>query len=190
MSDSKRVVVFVCTFNLCRSVSAQYFLGKFLLERGKKLSDSIEVTSRGIVSKEMSALLKEKGIPEPGFGQSCRRQILDIAAKHGIDVSEHKSKRLSGELAARADLIITMESFQKKEVLALYPDNDRKVFTFREFFEISGPTIVEDSFSLPQFDPLTDEYGYPYEYDDQTMEAIKGFLSQGVEKILRFLKVA
>lgn len=190
MSGSKRVVVFVCTFNLCRSVSAQYFLGKFLLERGKRLSDSIEVTSAGIVSKDMSSLLKEKGVPEPDFGQTCRRQILDIAAKHGIDISEHKSRRLSEEMADRADLIITMESFQKKEVLALYPQSDRKIFTFREFFEISGPTIVEDSFTLPQVDPLTGEYGYPYEYDDQTMDAVKGFLNQGLDKILRFLNVA
>jgi len=189
MSKPKQIVVFVCTFNHCRSVSAEYFLGKFLLERSKRLADSIEVTSGGIVSREMSALLKEKGVPEPHSGQSCRQQILDIASRHGIDVSAHRSKRLSEKMVTRAALIITMESFQKKEVLSLYPQSDRKVFTFREFFEISGPSIVEDSFTLPQLDAVTGEYGYPYEYDYQTMDAIKGFLGQGLEKILRFLNI-
>ncbi len=189
MEKFKRMVVFICTFNGCRSVSAEYFLRKLLSEKYKRLSGKIEITSAGIVSERLSALLREKGIPEPKFGTPCRPQIIEIASRYGINVSNHRSKRFSRELADKADLILTMEEFQKGEILDRFPQTNGKVFTFRQFLGLSGPTIIEDSFTLPKYNPDTHEYAYPYEYDSRTVEAIGECLSQEVEKIVRFFNL-
>jgi protein-tyrosine-phosphatase len=189
MKGYQRKVVFVCTFNGCRSVVAEHFFKKWLLENDQRFLKEIDVTSGGIVSKKLSTLLKEKGIPEPEFGTTCRPQIIEIALKYGIDVSNHKSKIFSRELADKADLILTMEEFQKEEILSRFPQTNGKVFTFREFFGLSGQTIIEDSFTLPKYNPDTREYAYPYEYDGQTIEAIEKCLRQGMEKILEFLNL-
>lgn len=185
----KLMVVFVCSFNGCRSVVAEYFLRKVFLEKDKELSSKVEITSAGMVSKKLSELLRQKGIPEPRFGKACQQQVIEIASKRGVDVSKHKSKAFDRDLAERANLIITMEEFQKREILSRYLQSNGKVFTFREFFEISDPIIVEDSFALPEYNADTGWFGYPYEYDELTMDVIKQCLTQGVEKILNFLNL-
>lgn len=189
MGESQRTVAFVCTFNGCRSVAAEYFLRKLLSGKDKRWVEKVEIKSGGIVSEKMSALLREKGIPEPEFGTTCGQEIIEIASKYGIDVSNHESKTFSRELADKADLILTMEEFQKGEIFVRYPQSNGKVFTFREFFEISGPTIIEDSSTLPRYNPDTREYAYPYEFNEKTIGAIGKCLIQGIEKILEFLNL-
>jgi len=181
-------VVFVCNFNQCRSVAAEYFLRKLLLEKDKKLFNRVEITSAGIVFKKILRLLEQKGIPEPQFGKNCSQQVIEIASGHGIDISNHTSKPFSEDLAEGADLIVTMEEFQKREILSRYSQADGRVFTFREFFGISGSTIIEDSFTLPEYDPDTDHYAFPYEFDEQTIDAVERCLRRGLKKFCRWFK--
>ena len=183
----KRMILFVCTFNLNRSVCAEYFLRRELARRGKELLKEIEVTSAGIVTEEVERLLKEKGIPSPKFGESPPRQIIEIGFKKGIDLSNHKSRLLDNSLVEKSDLIITMDGAQKNAILSLYPQAKGKVFTFREFLSFSNfPSIIEDSLTLPQYDPEVG-YKYPYEYDEQVMSSIEQCIKEGVEKFTSFL---
>jgi protein-tyrosine-phosphatase len=183
MAKSRPTITFICTFNACRSVVAEHFLRKLLLDKNIELSRRVEITSAGVVSKEVSENLKQNRIPEPQFGNGCHHQVIEIASKRGIDISTHRSKLFEEALAEKADLIITMEKFQKREILSHYPHKDGMVFTFREFFGISGPTIIEDSFTLPEFDSVTGHYGFPYEFDEQAIAAVEECLSQGLNKL-------
>lgn len=188
MTKSRPTIIFVCTFNACRSVVAEHFLRKLILEKNIELSSRVEIASAGVVSREVSQELKQNQIPEPHFGNGCHHQVIEIASRRGIDISTHRSKPFDEALAEKADLIITMEKFQKREILSSYPDNDGMVFTFREFFGISGPTIIEDSFTLPESDSDTGHYAFPYEFDEQAIAAVEECLSQGLNKLCRWFE--
>jgi protein-tyrosine phosphatase len=183
------MVVFVCDFNVHRSVSAEYLLRKLLQQRFSKLSKEIEVSSAGLPTQEIVQRMNQKGVPLPVFGRGSSRQIREIAFRKGITLSTHKSKLFNRDLAERADLIITMGIFHKREVLAQYPQSYGKVLTFREIFDISGPLIVEDSLIVPNYDPDTHEHVHSYELEEQMMEEIKRCFNQGAEKILGFLNL-
>lgn len=187
----KRFVLFLCNFNMCRSPSAERFLIRELAQKEPKLLEKIEVISAGIINKEVGQLFERRGIPVPEFGRSPNEQLIEIGLKRGINLLNHKSKLLNSSMAEAAHLIITMDGNQKRTVLSLYPQTKGRVFTFREFLGASNLpaiTIVEDSVTLPQYEPETGRYYYPYEYDDQAVESAKQCVRQGIERFISYLQ--
>jgi arsenate reductase len=78
------LVLFVCVGNTGRSQMAEAYFRSFA-------GDSVEVTSAGTTPGEK---------PEP--------LVVQAMAEDGIDISDARSKSLDPQVAARADLIITM----------------------------------------------------------------------------------
>jgi len=83
-------VLFVCTGNTCRSPLAEAVARREIEAREWT---AIEVGSAGVAAVE--------GAPA---SEGSRR----AAARHGIDLSTHRSRSLSPALAEAADLILTM----------------------------------------------------------------------------------
>ncbi len=182
-----RLVIFTCTFNRCRSAIAEYFLCKLLQQDYINLAGSIAVSSAGIVTEDVVQLSNQLGIPVPRFGSHPPQQIIDICLNKGIDISSHRSAPFDGKMANRAHLIITMEHVQKAAILSQYPQSQGKVFTFREVFAVSGPTVIEDSLNIPAYIPDTCDYAFSDEFAKQTVSEIEQYLKQGVDKILSLL---
>jgi len=82
-------VLFVCTGNIFRSVSAEYFLRKYLSENN---IEGINVSSAGTISK------KEDFSPE----------VLRILISLGVNPLSHKQRKLTKEIIEESDLIIPM----------------------------------------------------------------------------------
>ena len=182
------LIIFVCTFNRCRSAIAEYFLCKLLQQDYKNLADSILVSSAGIVTEDVVQLSNQLGIPVPAFGGHPPQQIIDICLNSGIDISSHRSTPFNGKMAKRAQLIITMEDVQKAAILTRYPQSHRKVFTFREVFGISGATVIEDSLNIPAYISDIRDYAFSDEFARQTVSQIEQYLKQGMNKILALLE--
>jgi protein-tyrosine-phosphatase len=89
-------LVFVCTGNICRSPLAEGIMKDCILDEiesgGEPLP--IKVSSAGTSAVD--------GFPASEYS-------VEAAARHGIDISAHRSTQLSDGIVNAADLILTME---------------------------------------------------------------------------------
>jgi len=94
-------VLFVCTGNTCRSPMAEVIARRRVAELGW---EQVEVASAGVAA----------GDDSPASGGSVR-----AAARHGLDLSDHRSTFLTQALVDEADLILTMSSGHLPRVVQL-----------------------------------------------------------------------
>jgi protein-tyrosine-phosphatase len=83
-------ILFVCTGNTCRSPLAEALLRSKLQERGV---DGVTVGSAGTGAWD---------------GAPASEGAYLVALEHGLDLSDHRARLLTRELATGADLVLTM----------------------------------------------------------------------------------
>ena len=83
-------ILFVCTGNTCRSPLAEGIARAELERRGWK---NVRVASAGLAAAE---------------GDAASREAVVVAARHGVDLAGHRSRPLTSEMTAWADLILGM----------------------------------------------------------------------------------
>lgn len=117
-------LLFICTGNTCRSPMAEGLL-KQLLGAGT----GWEVASAGICAAN--------GMPaSPG--------AVDALKEKGVDLSRHRSRRLTAAMADGADLLIGMTRGHCDAIRALAPQSGDKVFLLKSFGIAQCPTDIYD----------------------------------------------
>ena len=120
-------VLFVCTGNTCRSPLAAAAL---IAELGAD-ADRVEVRSAGTSAWE---------------GQPASDGTRDVAAREGIDLSSHRSRRATAPLVRAADFVFVMEPLHRIAVEALGAPRER-VHVLSEWPEPGEPGLpVSDPF--------------------------------------------
>jgi protein-tyrosine phosphatase len=99
-------VLFVCTGNTCRSPMAAGALRKELGEE----SAQVDTSSAGTAAWE---------------DQPATPEAIAVTAADGVDLSAHRSRRVTPAALRRADLVLVMESGQVGTVQALGADASR-----------------------------------------------------------------
>jgi protein-tyrosine-phosphatase len=115
-------IVFLCYGNICRSPLAAAFAGQRL--RG------VDIESAGFHQQQ---------------GRSCPEKIQRISNSFGMDLSGHRSRRVTPELLANADLVIAM-------------DNENLNCLRREFPEVLERTTLLGLFTNPPALAIADPY--------------------------------
>ena len=107
------LVLFVCTGNLCRSPSAEWFLAQRLSEAGQV---EVTVESAGTMgtSSKLPAELQKEG------------------ATYGLDLSAHIPRKIDADTLSRADIVLGMERSHLREIVLADPPSFRNSFTLRE----------------------------------------------------------
>ena len=130
-------ILFVCTGNSCRSVMAEGLFKKMVSGR----ADEFEVSSAGISAMD-------------GFPASP--ETVRVMESEGVDVSDHRSRRLKADMVNDMDKIFVMERMHKDWILRFFPKVKSKVFLLTEFHaanpdnpcevDIPDPIQMSDSF--------------------------------------------
>ena len=155
MEGPYRTITVVCTGNVCRSPMAASLLSHALKAEEEPLR-SIEVHSAGV-----SAF---SGDPASGNAGKALKPV-------GLDLSRHRSRSLSEQLADRSDLILTMTSGHMDAIRLMHPDLKAPVYRFCEWID-SGSKEVPDPF------------GGPLDLYVETRD----HLAEAIPSIIRFLK--
>lgn len=102
-------ILFICIGNICRSPMAEGFLKRALPDKA--------VLSAGINAVD--------GAPADPLSVQLMRE-------HGIDISAHRARSLAIWMVSDADVILTMDGWQKRFIEINYPDSKCKVFRLCE----------------------------------------------------------
>ncbi len=115
-------ILFVCTGNSCRSPMAEALLAKLLSER---LTVAIEeVALKGFH-------IHSAGIQAFSGGQASRNAV-EVMAERGIDISGHRARPVTRQLAEEADLIIALSPSHRWQLVQWNRDIADKVEVIRE----------------------------------------------------------
>ncbi|QHI70875.1 low molecular weight protein arginine phosphatase [Tichowtungia aerotolerans] len=124
MSETKKLLIFVCTGNTCRSPMAEGLLRA-------RLPDNCgwEVMSAGVCAAE---------------GWPVSEHAITALREKKIDISGLTSTTLTPDLIERADLLVTMTSGHQAAVLAAVPESQDKVFLLKSFGVAKCAADIDD----------------------------------------------
>lgn len=149
-----RDILFVCTGNICRSPMAEGILKSRLDER------DYSVSSAGTHAYE--------GLPASNKG------IL-ICRDEGIEIGDHSSRSVSGDLLNDADLVLVMERDHQIVIENSFPEFKNKVHLLREF-------------GRAQNDVTGAEVDDPVGGDIETYRQCFDLLSEEIDRIIPILQ--
>jgi len=107
-------IVYVCTANVNRSAMAAALTSRALSRHGLPVTVSSAST-----------------MDRPGYPPTP--STLTVLRNKGIDAAGHRSRTLSADIVAGADLVLTMERMHLRAAAVLSPGAFDKTFTLKEF---------------------------------------------------------
>jgi protein-tyrosine phosphatase len=119
-------ILVVCAGNLSRSPLAEALLRTRLAAVGRRP----QIASAGLIAD---------------LGQPAEELTETLARGHGIDLSAHRSRPLEPDMLRRADLVLTMEQEQRRQMLAMAPLAAGKLYLLGHWIgsEIADPYLQD-----------------------------------------------
>ncbi len=166
-------VLFVCTANIARSAYAARRARGYLPPGGDLRIDS--AGTYGLAGQPMS------------------QEMSAVLTARGGDPGGHLAQRVSAELVAGADLVLTMEAAHRAFLLDEFPAAAAKVFTLRQFAaavdavppEVPGRDLVAAAFRTrpPAGVDVADPYRRGAAANAATADEIDGLLAVIVPRL-------
>ena len=121
-----RSVLFVCTANRCRSPMAETLFKQEVARRGEAAQWQIQ----------SAGTWTEQGVPATQFSQI-------VMARRQLDLTQHRSQLVDGELLRTADIILVMTQNHRESLQAEFPEIAERVYLLSQLvdrkFDIEDP---------------------------------------------------
>jgi protein-tyrosine phosphatase len=132
-------VLFVCTYNLCRSPMAAALFTDMV---GPDEISDWNIGSAGTWAKN--------GLPALDL-------IKQLMGMNGLDIEDHLSREITKDILASYSLVLTMERGHKEALVMEYPEMENKIFMLSEmsgtFWSIPDPIGL----NLHQYNQIANE---------------------------------
>lgn len=124
MAEEKKTILFVCTGNTCRSPMAEILFSAMIKD------SSYEAASAGLAAFD---------------GDHATTAAILAMGEKGLDLNQHKSRRLTEKMAADAYQIITMTHNHKEHLLLHLPEVGHKTKSFKDIMgeDIDDPFFLD-----------------------------------------------
>jgi len=123
----EKLILFVCTGNICRSPMAEYIL-------------------RARMGDESGWIVASTGLAAC-HGMSASQAAITVLREEGIDLTPHRSRPLDRQWVDAASVIVVMTSAHREQIRMLYPDATERVFLLGSFG--GGGRDVPDPIGCP-----------------------------------------
>ncbi|MGH2537774.1 MAG: low molecular weight protein arginine phosphatase [Candidatus Promineifilaceae bacterium] len=154
MSKRQRVnILIVCTANICRSPVVEAILQQKLAAAGRK----------GWLVHSMGTWASA--------GQAASALSVQLMAEQGIDISRHRSRQVTPEALAAAELILTMEAGHAEALRVEFPAQADKVYLLSQ---MSG-----------QNHNVADPYGRRRPAYEHMVREVESLIEDGLDEIIR-----
>ncbi|MCS7258189.1 MAG: low molecular weight protein arginine phosphatase [candidate division WOR-3 bacterium] len=121
-------ILFVCSGNSCRSPMAEALMKKILNEEKPQFPIKIRTASCGTIALN---------------NMPPSENAVKVLSEYGIDLTGHRTRRISKSAIKNADLILVMEKAHKEKILEIMPNAQTKTFLISEFASGSSKEIVD-----------------------------------------------
>lgn len=158
MTERPFRILFVCTGNTCRSPLAEGIARREMERRGGAVE--VEVGSAGVAAAD---------------GQGASEGSLAVAREEGLDLSAHRARLLTREMALEADLILGMSGSHVARVMALAEDAPVALLgDFAKDSPLGGPSVP-------------DPFGGPVEVYRETFRSLETLVGEALDRIPHLL---
>jgi protein-tyrosine phosphatase len=130
-NDQPYHVLMVCTGNICRSPMAAGLLRHYL---PADLKGRIQVSSAGTHALH---------------GHQAHEHAVAEMGRLGIDISDHRARQITRDIARSADLILVMEAVHASLVKRLLSWSKKKPCLISEFDQQAGVGEIADPYGQP-----------------------------------------
>ena len=137
-------VLFLCYGNICRSPMAERYVQARLAESGL---EDVSVESAGFHQRE---------------GRTSPSDAIAAAREHGVELADHRSKRVTREQFAASDLVVLMDAYNYRQLRREFPSVEPKSYFLKAFapsamdgFEVSDPYDADRAEFRRVYDEVT-----------------------------------
>jgi len=83
------------------------------------------------------------------IGYPASQHGIDVCQSKGVDISQHRSSALTGELVVGSDIILVMAEEHLRDILRYFPASHEKIYLLKKYPVQSDDIKYEDRVSDP-----------------------------------------